>query len=55
MPRKKEPPLSGAEQRRRFEQLAREAGAQGSTADFKRIVGRIARPKKVMTVGKKKR
>jgi hypothetical protein len=43
MPKKKEPPLSAAEQTRRFEALARETGARvRSPDDMKRIVGKIA-------------
>jgi hypothetical protein len=42
MPKKKEPPLSASEQRRRFEALARETGARQSSQDLKKTLGRIA-------------
>jgi len=38
MPKKKDPPLSAAEQRRRFEALAREVGARQSPEDFKKTL-----------------
>lgn len=41
MPRKKDPPLSSAEQKKRFEALARDAGARQTTEEFKKTVGRI--------------
>ena len=42
MPKKKQPPLSPEEQRKRFEALARESGARISKEQFRRIVGKIA-------------
>jgi hypothetical protein len=38
MPKKKDPPLSAAEQRRRFEELARDVGARQSPEQFKRTL-----------------
>jgi hypothetical protein len=46
MPKKKEPPLSAEEQRKRFEELAREVGAHGSARDLKKTIGRIAMSKR---------
>ncbi len=45
MPKKKESPLSAAEQRRRFEVLAREAGASTSGKDLREAVKRVAKPR----------
>jgi hypothetical protein len=45
MPKKKDPPLSAAEQRRRFEALARDVGAQGSAKQVKETLQQIARRK----------
>ena len=41
MPKKKAPPLTPEEQRKRFEALARQAGAQGSAKQFKETLGRV--------------
>lgn len=46
MPKKKDPPLSPEEQRKRFEQMAKRVGAHGSQGDLKKIVERIAKVKK---------
>lgn len=42
MPKKKDPPLSAAEQRRRFEALARQVGAQQSAEELKKTLRRVA-------------
>jgi hypothetical protein len=42
MPKKKEPPLSPAEQKKRFEALAREVGARQSAEQFKKNLRKIA-------------
>lgn len=44
MPKRKEPTLSDAEQRKRFEALARKSGATASTKEFRDTLRRIARP-----------
>jgi hypothetical protein len=56
MPKKKEPPLSPNEQRRRFEALARQAGASASSKQLREMLGRIAksRPEKDDTKKAKK-
>jgi len=54
MPKKKDPPLSAAEQRKRFEALAREIGANTSKADLKKAVGRAALSQKGRSVKDKK-
>jgi hypothetical protein len=46
MPKKKEPPLTPKEQRRRFEELARESGASSSPKELREVLGRIAHPKR---------
>lgn len=48
MPKKKEPPLSAEEQKKRFEELARRSGAQATSGDMRRIIKKVARhlPKK---------
>jgi hypothetical protein len=43
MPKKKAPPLTPAEQRKRLEELARQAGAAASSKDLRETVRRIAR------------
>jgi hypothetical protein len=46
MPKKKEPPLTPEEQRKRFEELARQAGASSSPKeDVRKALERIARQK----------
>jgi hypothetical protein len=42
MPKKKEPPLSPTEQRRRFEELARKSGAKASTKELRDALRRVA-------------
>jgi hypothetical protein len=42
MPKKKAPPLKPEEQRRRFEELARQVGARQTPEQFKKAVRRIA-------------
>jgi len=42
MPKKKTPPLSSEEQRKRFEEAARRLGGLPTVEQFKRLVGRIA-------------
>lgn len=42
MPKKKGPPLSAEEQKRRFEALAREVGARQSAEEFKKNIRRVA-------------
>jgi hypothetical protein len=42
MPKKKEPPLSAEEQRKRFEELARESGARTSSKDMREALKRAA-------------
>lgn len=44
MPKRKEPELTPAEQKKRFEELARQAGASASPKQFREVLGRIARP-----------
>jgi hypothetical protein len=46
VPKKKEPPLTPEEQRKRFEQLAKETGASRSTENFRRMLGSVLKPKK---------
>lgn len=41
MPKKKEAPLDPKEQKRRFEELAREAGASASAKDFRDALKRV--------------
>lgn len=53
MPKKKEPPLSAAEQRKRFEALAREVGAHQSTGTLKRVLGRVAPIRAKQSIKKK--
>ena len=43
MPKKKEPPLSAEEQRKRFEELARESGARTSSKDLRGTLKRVAK------------
>ena len=43
MPKKKDPPLSVAEQRRRFEELARKSGASASSKNFRHLIERVAK------------
>jgi hypothetical protein len=45
MPKKKEPPLSAEEQRKRFEELARKSGASTSSKDLRGLLERVARPR----------
>lgn len=49
MPRKKDPPLSPAEQRKRLEELARQVGATASAGDIKKTLSRISRLKENST------
>lgn len=44
MPKRKEPELTPAEQKKRFEALAREVGAQGSPEQFKNTLKRVLAP-----------
>lgn len=46
MPKKKEPPLSAEEQRRRFEALARQSGANASSKEVKDMLERLAKRQK---------
>ena len=43
MPKRKEPELTPAEQKKRFEELARQSGASGSSEDLKKILKVIAK------------
>jgi hypothetical protein len=42
MPKKKDPPLSAAEQKRRFEALAREVGARQSAEELRKNLRQVA-------------
>jgi hypothetical protein len=42
MPKKKDPPLSAAEQRRRFEALARQVGARQSAEELRKTLRKVA-------------
>lgn len=42
MPKKKDPPLSAAEQRKRFEALARQIGARQSAEELKKTLRKVA-------------
>jgi hypothetical protein len=47
MPRKKDPPLSAEEQKKRFEALARDIGSHPPKPEqLKRLIGRIASGKR---------
>jgi hypothetical protein len=54
MPKRKEPELTAAEQKKRFEALAREVGARQSTDEFRKTLGRIAGPRGKPSSSKKK-
>jgi len=41
MPKKKDPPLTPEEQKRRFEATARRVGAHGSAKEFRQTLGRV--------------
>ena len=51
MPKKKDPPLSAAEQRCRFEVLASTTGAGPSGKQFKNILERVAKANKAPAKG----
>ncbi len=55
MPRKKEPPLSAAEQRKRFEALARETGAGTSKKELKEALERVAKSDRAGSIKKRSR
>jgi hypothetical protein len=42
MPKRKEPQLTSAEQKKRFEELAREVGAKNTDADLKKVLKQVA-------------
>ena len=46
MPKKKDPPLSAAEQRKRFEETARRLGASLPRDKLKELVHKVAKPTK---------
>jgi len=54
MPKKKQPPLTPQEQRRRFEALARQAGASASSKELRDAIERVARPKPAKEPRKKR-
>lgn len=55
MPRKKEAPLSAAEQRKRFEELARETGASTSKKEMRDVIERVAKSDRAARKGARPR
>ncbi len=53
MPKRKTPELTPAEQKKRFEALARQVGARQSAEEFKKTLRRIAGPTGKQPIKKK--
>jgi hypothetical protein len=54
MPKRKEPPLSPEEQKKRFEEAARQLGGLPSREEFRKLVGRISLAKEQKSKSKRK-